>query len=178
MTVLTRANLNQLNGGRAVSIVLIRTVMNTDADDKIKVSEESTCVSKYHHNALIPISRLPLEILTKIFLLLPPSAWDDEEPKTIYIPEGGEEGGEEKMCFYIPEGGEEGGEEKMCFIVPRGYLAWLRFTHVCHRWREIALSYPLLWNYVNFSKLAMTCSGKDSTLTSQGQSQHVALPIH
>ena len=26
---------------------------------------------------------------------------------------------------------------------------WLNFTHVCRRWRDVALSCPLLWNYVH-----------------------------
>ena len=33
-------------------------------------------------------------------------------------------------------------------------LAWLRLTHVCHRWREIALNQPLFWNHVNFATLS------------------------
>ena len=32
-------------------------------------------------------------------------------------------------------------------------LAWLRVTHVCHQWREIALNQPLFWNHVNFAAL-------------------------
>ncbi|KAJ3534071.1 hypothetical protein NM688_g7189 [Phlebia brevispora] len=27
--------------------------------------------------------------------------------------------------------------------------SWVPVTHVCHRWRGIALSYPLLWNYID-----------------------------
>ncbi|KAH8993961.1 hypothetical protein EDB92DRAFT_1851946 [Lactarius akahatsu] len=30
-------------------------------------------------------------------------------------------------------------------------LAWLRVTHVCHHWREIALHQPLFWSHVNFT---------------------------
>jgi hypothetical protein len=30
-------------------------------------------------------------------------------------------------------------------------LAWLRVTHVCHQWREIALNHPLLWSHVDFT---------------------------
>jgi hypothetical protein len=33
-------------------------------------------------------------------------------------------------------------------------LAWLRVTHVCHRWREIAINQPLFWNHVNFATLS------------------------
>jgi hypothetical protein len=33
-------------------------------------------------------------------------------------------------------------------------LAWLRVSHVCHQWREIALNQPLLWNHVNFTALS------------------------
>ncbi|KAI0046005.1 hypothetical protein FA95DRAFT_1560602 [Auriscalpium vulgare] len=30
-------------------------------------------------------------------------------------------------------------------------LRWLAITHVCRRWRQIALEYPLLWTYIDFS---------------------------
>jgi hypothetical protein len=33
-------------------------------------------------------------------------------------------------------------------------LAWLRVSHVCHQWREIALNQPLFWNHVNFTALS------------------------
>ena len=39
-------------------------------------------------------------------------------------------------------------------------LAWLRVTHVCHRWREIALNQPLLWNHVNFATLSSAGAAK------------------
>jgi hypothetical protein len=34
------------------------------------------------------------------------------------------------------------------------HLVWLRVTHVCHQWREIALDQPLFWNHVNFTTLS------------------------
>ncbi|KAH9058298.1 hypothetical protein EDB87DRAFT_1685470 [Lactarius vividus] len=33
-------------------------------------------------------------------------------------------------------------------------LAWLRVTDVCHQWREIALSQPLFWDYVDFNTVS------------------------
>ena len=34
-------------------------------------------------------------------------------------------------------------------------LAWLRYSHVCHQWREIALNQPLLWCRVNFTNISL-----------------------
>ncbi|KAN0139633.1 hypothetical protein V8E53_002295 [Lactarius tabidus] len=36
----------------------------------------------------------------------------------------------------------------------RDPLAWLRVTHVCHHWREIALNQPLFWSHVNFANVS------------------------
>jgi len=34
-----------------------------------------------------------------------------------------------------------------------GYLAWIRVTHVCGRWRDTALNLPCLWSHISFTKL-------------------------
>jgi hypothetical protein len=39
---------------------------------------------------------------------------------------------------------------------PDYHLARLSVSHVCHRWRDIALNQPLLWNHVDFTNLSMT----------------------
>ena len=33
------------------------------------------------------------------------------------------------------------------------YLAWLGVSHVCHRWREIALNQPRFWSRIDFTNL-------------------------
>ena len=35
------------------------------------------------------------------------------------------------------------------------HLAWLRVTHVCHQWREIALNSPLFWSHINFTNITL-----------------------
>jgi len=42
-------------------------------------------------------------------------------------------------------------------------LKWICVTHVCSRWREVALSSPYLWNHINFTKL--TIAGFTEILT-------------
>jgi hypothetical protein len=34
-------------------------------------------------------------------------------------------------------------------------LRWLRVTHVCHQWREIALNQSLLWNHLDFNAVSL-----------------------
>ena len=33
------------------------------------------------------------------------------------------------------------------------HLAWLRVTHVCHHWREIALNNSLFWSHIDFTNI-------------------------
>src|SRR5882762_3057906 len=35
-------------------------------------------------------------------------------------------------------------------------LSWLKVTHVCHQWREVALAYPRLWGHISFSSITCT----------------------
>ena len=35
------------------------------------------------------------------------------------------------------------------------YLAWIHVTHVCHRWREIAIYSPYLWGHINFTEVTL-----------------------
>ena len=44
-------------------------------------------------------------------------------------------------------------------------LAWLRVSHICHQWREIALNQPLLWNHVDFTNISLAGAAKILTLT-------------
>ena len=37
----------------------------------------------------------------------------------------------------------------------RDHLAWLRVTHVCHQWREIALNNPLFWSHIDFTGISL-----------------------
>ena len=37
---------------------------------------------------------------------------------------------------------------------------WMRVTHVCRRWREIALNYPHFWSYINLTKLKSAGMGE------------------
>jgi len=85
-------------------------------DDEITVSERVVQQLKSRRNSIVPVSRLPPEILVEIFSLLP---------------------------FPV--------DDSKC--VP--YLEWICVTHVCRRWREIALHSLCLWKHINFTKLTL-----------------------
>ncbi|KAH8091696.1 hypothetical protein BXZ70DRAFT_1011100 [Cristinia sonorae] len=65
-------------------------------------------------NSVVPINRLPLELLVYIFSFCTPSALDYQSSK----------------------------EE----------AAWLRITHVCHHWREVALQATHLWTNITVGR--------------------------
>ena len=39
-------------------------------------------------------------------------------------------------------------------------LPWIRLSHVCHNWREIALNQPLFWNHLHFSNFGPAGAGE------------------
>jgi hypothetical protein len=41
-------------------------------------------------------------------------------------------------------------------LEPDHHLTSLRVSHVCHRWREIALHQPVMWSHVDFTKACAT----------------------
>ena len=51
------------------------------------------------------------------------------------------------------------------------YLDWIYVTHVCHRWHEVALHSPHLWDHINFTNL--TLAGVTETLA-----RAKMLPLH
>src|SRR5712672_3754795 len=91
-------------------------------DKNLGKLEKSALALRLRRNALVPISRLPPEVLEIIlsFLCLPD-------------------------IFELPMTGGK-----------LDYLAWLRVSHVCHRWREIALNQPRFWSRINFNTLTFT----------------------
>ncbi|KAI0061035.1 hypothetical protein BV25DRAFT_1790287, partial [Artomyces pyxidatus] len=72
-----------------------------------------------YRNTLIPVARVPPELLARIFTLLA------NEP----IPE-------------IPG---------PWLSTVSGKLGWINVSHVCSRWRAVALSSRTLWQVINFS---------------------------
>ncbi|THH12687.1 hypothetical protein EW146_g7468 [Bondarzewia mesenterica] len=76
----------------------------------------TTCALRRRRNLLVPISRLPSEILSYIFAFV--AAQSSPRPRTILNPP---------------------------HIGAPGSLGWIVLTHVCQNWRDIALDNPGLW---------------------------------
>ncbi|KAI0042137.1 hypothetical protein FA95DRAFT_1564619 [Auriscalpium vulgare] len=79
-------------------------------------------------NALTPVARLPSEILARIFSMV---ALD--EPIVTHS----------RDYQNLEPGGPTSSAAKR--------MGWIKVTHVCHYWREVALAHPALWERVSFS---------------------------
>ncbi|KAI0060683.1 hypothetical protein BV25DRAFT_1992747 [Artomyces pyxidatus] len=90
-------------------------------DDEIEAARLAVCAMRTRRNALAPISVLPPEILARIF-----------ELHAIDCPHG-------KVDYYRAD------RMNLRF----GWIA--SATHVCRRWREVALDHPRLWGRLAFN---------------------------
>ncbi|TFY68941.1 hypothetical protein EVG20_g3355 [Dentipellis fragilis] len=73
-------------------------------------------------NALVPVNRLPSEVLVHVFYLL----------RRIYVP----------LKKRDPEVAK--------LSVPSQIIGWVQVTHVCRQWRNVALENPTLWSDIPF----------------------------
>ncbi|KAF8267390.1 hypothetical protein EI94DRAFT_1924775 [Lactarius quietus] len=139
-------------------------------DAEIKLLEESSLASKRRRNALSPISSLPTKVIVIIFsyFRLPShsvstiSSLPDEVIDDLF-----------RSCRLpgTPPPGRSPDHRS---------LAWLRVAHVCHRWREIALNYPLFWSHVDFTNLTLAgareilARAKNAPLHLEARTSHFA----
>ncbi|KAI0322112.1 hypothetical protein OF83DRAFT_1036610, partial [Amylostereum chailletii] len=96
---------------------------------EIQATEKSMLAARRRLNAFRPIARLPPEVLAHVFLLLA-----DMEPH--FYPDPAD--------FPRLTYRDESFELQPCF-------GWIRVTHVCFHWREVALAHAHLWSNVTFS---------------------------
>ncbi|KAI0066422.1 hypothetical protein BV25DRAFT_1783860, partial [Artomyces pyxidatus] len=95
-------------------------------DDELLAMHRVMCSVRARRNTLSSISRLPVEILARIFLF---HAYA-EPAGTV------EEVSSKDGDLQLPS-------------VPR--LGWISVTMVCRNWRQIAFNYPNLWTNVAFT---------------------------
>ena len=90
-------------------------------EDEIKDHANAITMLKHRLNAMTKISRLPSELLSEIFVCCAQDYFKSyTDHKTHY-------------SYYSHH---------------RGVPEWVRVAHICHAWREIALSTPRLWSFV------------------------------
>ncbi|KAH6901493.1 hypothetical protein BKA70DRAFT_1157706 [Coprinopsis sp. MPI-PUGE-AT-0042] len=90
-------------------------------DDRLLALEKEIIDTKHQRNQLAPISRLPVEVMSKIFLDCSRNPWSS--PQTTYSP---------FASLHGPAG-----------------TRWTGISHVCHQWREVALGCSELWSLIN-----------------------------
>ncbi|KAI0080352.1 hypothetical protein K474DRAFT_312909 [Panus rudis PR-1116 ss-1] len=85
-------------------------------------AQEYARVLSVTHNSLLPINRLPSELLSEVLLLLSEQSYTPSE--------------------------------------------WVRVTHVCQRWRDVALGCPALWTSIDLGNLdcAKTCLARSGNI--------------
>ncbi|TFY55000.1 hypothetical protein EVG20_g9478 [Dentipellis fragilis] len=117
-------------------------------DQEIKAASATASALRSRRNLLLPIAQLHPEVLTHIFFLL---ATDDDE-----IPR-------ERAKRYV----DQLQLERSIYRV----LGWMRVTHVCRKWRNLALDNPALWG-IN------VCSLWEATEERLRRAKHPPLDIH
>ncbi|KAI0060709.1 hypothetical protein BV25DRAFT_1827587 [Artomyces pyxidatus] len=97
------------------------TTARETIEDEIKAARLSVCAMQTRRNALLPISVLPSEVLARVFEFL-----------ILAFPT-------DNATYY--------------YIASRrsGKLGWIAAaTHVCRRWRQVAMENPCLWGRILF----------------------------
>ncbi|KAI0311244.1 hypothetical protein OF83DRAFT_1151684 [Amylostereum chailletii] len=110
-------------------VVEARADSRRDVDRELAAVYDVLCAFKTRRNALASISRLPPEVLSRIFSIhainQPPGSdnyvWDDKD--------------------------EEADPPSMSQV----QLGWITVTHVCRHWRQLALDQPCLWTEICFA---------------------------
>ena len=99
--------------------------LRKELEDGIRTHTEAILTMKRRLNSLVSITRLPPELLTEIFL-----HFADLERASAVRP---------YHCATPYGGGHQVGS----------VYNWVRIAHVCHHWREVALTAPRLWTTIS-----------------------------
>ncbi|KAH8092640.1 hypothetical protein BXZ70DRAFT_950780 [Cristinia sonorae] len=96
-------------------------------EEGIARASQALLAQKLHFNTLIPVSRLPIELLTEVFILYVKSQVAENAQRLRQDPP-------RRLSVY----------------------SWISISQVCHQWRQVALQTPILWCSIVWTKRIST----------------------
>lgn len=110
-------------------------------DEEIRKHKHAIADLRRGLNSLLSIARLPDELLAEIFMIYAAVFKAD-------LADSQRAAGHTATRYLL--------QHPTVIRRTESQYAWIRVTHICHRWREVALGFPRLWTHIDCRRPDMT----------------------